>query len=154
MASRSRRTRQRDTDPMAMALGYLARCDRTEAQLTAFLVRKGLQAARIQPILRRLRGLGYLNDDAYARRWAAARVARQPMGRARLEAELSAKGLDRSVVLNTIEEVYRDLREPDLARMLMRRDRRGLKGATLAQRVRRLRGRGFSEEIIEEVLGS
>ena len=139
---------------MASALRYLARRDRTESQVRAFLVRSGVPAGRIPLLLNRLRELGYINDAAYAMRRAEARIIRRPMGRARLEAELIALGLDRSVVEETVEEVYLHRKESDLARKLIREWSRSRSAPGLVQQARRLRGRGFSEETIEEVLGS
>jgi len=134
------------------ALRYLARRDRTESQVTSFLRRRGVSAARIAGLRGRLRRLGYLNDDVFARRWAESRIARKPMGRLRLEAELLAQGLDRPVVLNTLGAVYGGRSERDLARDLLQT--RAGKALSQARQVRLLRNYGFSEETIELVLGS
>jgi regulatory protein len=138
---------------MAAALRYLALRDRTESQVTAFLTRRGFTAA-IPPLLRRLRSLGYLNDGAYAKRWAAARIARRPMGRARMEAELIGQGLARSLVLSTLDEVYRGRSEQELAQALLRQRGRSGKRTGPSQQARLLQSHGFSEETIEEVVGS
>ena len=134
------------------ALRYLARRDRTEAQVTGLLRRRGVSAARIAAQLQRLRRLGYLNDKVYARRWAESRIARKPMGRLRLEAELLAQGLDRPLVLNTLDAVYGGRSERDLARDLLRA--RAAQALSQARQVRLLRSHGFSEETIELVVGS
>src|SRR5512147_691703 len=76
---------------MALAIRYLARWDRTAAQVEQFLLRKGAAPAQIQQTIGRLSDLRYLNDGAYAERWIETRLARRPMGRERLEAELLLK---------------------------------------------------------------
>ena len=151
----SPRSRVADLDDQEIdqvALRYLARRDRTEAQVTGFLRRRGVSAARIVTQIQRLRRLGFLNDHVYARRWAESRIARKPMGRLRLEAELLAQGLDRPLVLNTLDAVYGGRSEPGLARDLLRT--RAGKALSQARQVRLLRSHGFSEETIELVLGS
>jgi len=139
-----------EADPFeAAAVRYLARRERTEAQVKAYLSRAGAPAGRIRTLLSRFREHGYLNDEAYAARWAGARLAKRPMGQARLEAELLAKGFERATVARALRQVYGELSQRDLARALLVRrrlsDRR--RGANL------LRLHGFGEEIIEELFG-
>ncbi|MGH7166774.1 MAG: regulatory protein RecX, partial [Nitrospiraceae bacterium] len=75
------------SDPTERAvLRYLARRDRTEAQVVAFLERHGTSPSRIKAWMTELRRRGYVNDKSFALRWAHARLARRPMGRERLEA--------------------------------------------------------------------
>jgi regulatory protein len=142
-------------DPVeAAAVRYLARRERTEAQVKAYLSRAGASAARIRSLLSRFREHGYINDEAYAARWARTRLARRPMGQARLEAELLAKGFERATVARVLRQVCGELSQLDLARVLLARrlgrlrssDRR--RGASLLQR------HGFDEEIIEKLFGA
>jgi regulatory protein len=142
------------TDPFeAAAVRYLARRERTEAQVKAYLSRAGAPAGRIRALLSRFREHGYINDDAYAARWARARLAKRPTGQARLESELLAKGFERATVAQVLRQVYGELSQLELARALLARrlgrqqssDRR--RGASLLQR------HGFDEEIIEELFG-
>jgi regulatory protein len=135
------------------AVRYLARRERTEAQVRNLLSRAGASATRIRSLLARFREQGYLDDQAYAARWARDRLARCPMGQARLEAELLAKGFDRTIVAKTVRQVYENRNQPALARtLLVKRLGRGAagdrrRGAGLLRRY------GFDEEIIEKVFG-
>lgn len=128
---------------------YLAQRERTEAQVKAYLSRAGAPASRIRALLSRFREQGYINDDAYASRWARARLAKRPMGQARLEAELLAKGFERATVALVVRQAYDGLSQRELAHTLLDRhrltDRRRAVGL--------LRRHGFDEEIIEELLG-
>ncbi|MEW6544812.1 MAG: RecX family transcriptional regulator [Nitrospirota bacterium] len=134
-------------------LRYLARRDRTEAQVRTYLGRTGASPVRIRQLLERLRHLGYVDDEAVARRLARARLSRRPMGRARLEAELLALGLARSVTDPVLDELYRERSERDLARLLLgRRPPRGRPNER-AREAGRLRRYGFSEDTIQDVLG-
>ncbi len=131
---------------------YLAQRDRTEAQVRAYLNRAGASAACIRSLLSRFRNQGYLDDRAYAVRWARARLARCPMGQARLEAELLAKGFDRATVATAVRQACEGTTQRALARALLTRrlgrtagDRR--RGASLLRRY------GFDEEIVEHMFG-
>ena len=135
------------------AVRYLARRERTEAQVKTFLIRAGASAACIRSLLSHFRERGYLNDRAYAARWARDRLARCPMGQARLEAELLAKGFDRTIVAKTVRQVYDDTNQRTLAKALLVQrlgraaagDRR--RGAGLLRRY------GFDEDLVEELFG-
>jgi len=131
---------------------YLARQERTEAQVKTFLGRAGASAVCIRSLLSRFREQGYLNDTAYAARWARDRLARCPMGPARLEAELLAKGFDRTIVAKAMRQAYDGANQRTLARALLVQrlgraveDRR--RGASLLRRY------GFDDEIVEELFG-
>ena len=121
--------------------------------MTGYLTRKKASPALVRRVLGRLRTWGYLDDDTFAARWAVARLARRPMGRARLEAELRAKGFDEGTIRQTIVQVFRETDEADLARTLVaRRLREGRRGLIRAAAV--LRRDGFTDDTIEEVLGA
>jgi len=129
---------------------YLAQRERTEAQVRAYLSRAGASAACIRSLLSRFRTQGFLDDKAYAVRWARARLARCPMGQARLEAELLAKGFDRTTVATALRQACEGTNQRALARALLALrlgraagDRR--RGAGLLRRY------GFDEEIIEDM---
>jgi regulatory protein len=132
------------------AVRYLAQRERTEAQVRAYLSRAGASAACTRSLLSRFRNQGYLDDKAYAVRWARARLAKCPMGQARLEAELLAKGFDRTTVATALRQACDGTNQRALARALLVRrlgratgDRR--RGASLLRRY------GFEEDIIEEL---
>ncbi len=138
---------------MLLAVRYLARWDRTVAQVERFLLGKGASPAQTKETIARLSDLRYLNDGAYAERWIQTRLARRPMGRERLEAELLFKGLPEAVVGRAIRSALRDLDEEALARRALDGILRTGKLLTPAQSVRFLRQRGFEEEIIDRMLG-
>jgi len=138
---------------MSLAIRYLARRDRTAAQVEQFLHRKGAEPAQTQQTIGRLSDLRYLNDGAYAERWIETRLTRRPMGRERLEAELLLQGVPETVAGRAIREALRDLDEDTLARRALAVIRRTGRQLTPAQSVRLLRHRGFEEETIDRMLG-
>jgi regulatory protein len=124
------------------ALRYLARKDRTAAQIRTYLDRIGASSARIRSLIAKFHRMGYLDDRAYARRWARNRIARRPVGRERLEFELRGQGLDAATIAGTIEELYAETSERELALKLFEA------GAITPAFFRR---RGFSEDTIEAI---
>lgn len=85
-------------DYLNLAVRYLARTDRTVAQVERYLRDKGATRPKAAAVVRELERLGYVNDQAYAVRWAETRLARRPMGRERLKAELLQRGFEEPVV--------------------------------------------------------
>lgn len=138
---------------MSLAVRYLARWDRTAAQVERFLLGKSALPAQIKETIARLSDLGYLNDGAYAERWIETRLTRRPMGRERLEAELLFKGVPEAVAGLAIRAALRDLDEDTLARRALAVVQRTGRQLTPAQSVRLLRQRGFEEETIDRMLG-
>ncbi|MDF2459354.1 MAG: hypothetical protein K0S79_1770, partial [Nitrospira sp.] len=98
------------------AVRYLARFDRTAAQVERFLTRKGASSAQAKQILGRLSTLRYLDDRAYAARWIEATLARRPMAVERLKSELLARGLSESVAGEMIRKGMEEVDEEALAR--------------------------------------
>ncbi len=132
---------------------YLARRERTEAQVEGFLSRAGASVVRIRTLLSHFRTQGYLNDHAYAARWACDRLARCPMGQARLEAELLAKGFDRMIVAKVMRQVYGGTNPRRLARALLVQRLGRAKAPDQRRGASLLRRYGFDEDIIEELCG-
>jgi regulatory protein len=85
-------------DPMDEALGYLTRRSRTVSETRRHLSGKGHSRPVVDDVIERLRRMGYLDDVAYAARYAGWAATEKPMGRARLAAQLAARGLDRETI--------------------------------------------------------
>lgn len=136
-----------------LSVRYLARWDRTAAQVEQFLRDKGASSIQAERTIGRLSDLRYLNDRAYAERWVESRLARQPMGRARLKAELQAKGISDSVVDAALGTALRGIDEEELARRALKaKHRTGRRRVTPVQAVRLLRQWGFDEEIVASIM--
>jgi SOS response regulatory protein OraA/RecX len=75
------------------------------------------------------------------------------MGRARLEAELAAKGFDAGTTARTLDAVYGDRREADMAEALLGRTS-ARRARSAAQQAALLRRHGFSEDTIEQMMGT
>src|SRR5262245_55818706 len=100
---------------LQLAVRALARRDRTTAQITELLAAQGASPPQIRAVVRRLVSLKYLDDAAFAARWIERRLARMPMGCARLQEELLATGCPERIARATIRARYRGVSERDLA---------------------------------------
>jgi regulatory protein len=115
-------------------LRYLAGRAHSRVELRRKLQRKGFPPEEVEGALARLRGLGYLDDDAFARGLVKRRSTSR--GPAALAAELAAKGIDRAGVAAALagldaeaqlaaatrlaEHLYAGIREPGYQEMLNR----------------------------------
>ena len=138
---------------LQLAVRALARSDRTTAQIERLLAAKGASSAQIRAVVRRLTSLRYLDDVAFAARWADRRLARMPMGHARLQEELLATGCPEHIVRATLRAIYRKVSEQDLAMQVVAMAGRTTLAQTPGRVVRLLNQRGFDEDTIETALG-
>ena len=134
------------------AVRYLARFDRTAAQVERFLTSKGASSATVKHVISRLSALRYLDDRAYAARWVETTLARKPMGRDRLKSELMARGLGETLADDVIVESLTGLDEETLARRALRLKGRARGRVPRQRTVSLLRQRGFGEETIERII--
>ncbi|MCC6965050.1 MAG: regulatory protein RecX [Nitrospira sp.] len=142
-----RRRGESPPDFLTMAIRYLARAERSASQVEQYVQGKGASRAQGQGVVRELERRGYLDDQAYATRWAESRLLRRPMGRERLKLELLGRGFEDPVAERALHSAYRSISEQELAcralegRMTMRP----------LQWVRFLRQRGFDDDTIQQV---
>jgi regulatory protein len=139
---------------LQLAVRALARSDRTTAQIERLLTAKGAPPSQVRAVVRRLTSLKYLDDVAFAARWADRRLGRMPMGRARLQEELLATGCSEQIVQATLRAAYRKMSEQDLAMQAVARAGRITSAPMRHRVVRLLSQRGFDEDTIETVMGS
>jgi len=138
---------------MHLAVRYLARWDRTVAQMEQFLRNKGASPTQVTHTIGRLSDLRYLNDRAYAERWVDSRLARQPMGRERLKVELQAKGVPDAVIAEALSDALKHVDEDELARRALTvRLRAGRRRMTSLQAARLLRQWGFDEDVVARIM--
>ena len=136
-----------------LAVRALARSDRTTAQIERLLAAKGASPSQVRGTILRLTSLRYLDDAAFAGRWVDRRLARMPMGRARLQEELLVTGCPEQIVLATLRATYRKVSELDLALQVVTTAGRTNSTQSLGRIARLLNQRGFDEDTIETVMG-
>jgi regulatory protein len=138
---------------LQLAVRALARSDRTKAQIERMLAAKGASPSQVRVAIRRLISSKYLDDVAFAARWADRRLARMPMGRARLQDELLATGCPEHIVQATLQATYRKVSERDLAMQVVAMAGQASSARTRDRLARLLSQRGFDEDTIETVMG-
>lgn len=99
----------------AKALRLLAARPRSELQLRERLaiVADG-QTEQVDRCIDRLKELGFVNDQSFARNYATYRVSAKPMGRLRLARELGARRVDHRTITETLDSVFDQITEEEL----------------------------------------
>jgi regulatory protein len=141
--------------PLDYAYRLLARRAYSEQELTEKLLAKGFVEAAVARTIARLKTQGYLNDARLAADQAE-RLRSRGFGPEGIRAKLTQKGLPPETVAQTLEtsEENQDL---DSAQRLLasRFSADALKEPqTHARAFRLLLRRGYSQEIVESLLGS
>jgi regulatory protein len=145
---KARASEAAERDYLTLALRSLARSDKTVAQLERLLRAKGADEPHCRSVIRELERRGYLNDQAFAARWAEAKLLRRPMGRARLKAELLQRGFNEAVAEKAVRLAYHGRSEQELACAALGAN---VNGRPSVQRARFLRQRGFDDDTIQHV---
>src|SRR5436190_17400990 len=147
---------RKDPDPLATAVRFLARGDRSTQQVTAFLSHHGYRPQAIRATQRTLERLGYLNDEAAALRLAQARLRRRPMGRIALVQILTTRAFPNDVADRAVRLAYDGVTEQAVAARFLRSLPRRFKDPVREARRRAalLATRGFPEDLIEPLLMS
>src|SRR5258705_6369669 len=96
------------------AVKLLAAKGRSIAELRERLLEgRGADDEVVETVISRLREYGYLDDEHFAVSYASLRVKQRPVGRRRLERDLTMKKIDRSVAEEALEKVYTENPEED-----------------------------------------
>jgi regulatory protein len=86
------------------ALDMLAFRARATRELRIALLRKGEDAANVEHAMERLQVMGLLDDAAYSRQYAHAKITGPGFSRRRLQAELAKRGVARDVADTAIAD--------------------------------------------------
>ncbi len=136
------------------AISLLANRNRSEQEIRDRLRRKGHQPASIDRTIERLTELSYLDDQEFARSWIENRQAFRPRGEYALRQELRSKGIDQSIVDQTLSQNPID--EVSMALAAARKKLPSLSSADPSSRHRKLishlQRRGFSYGSIRSAL--
>jgi regulatory protein len=136
------------------AIRLLTSRPRSVREIQERLRRKQYGDETIERVIERLRGWGYVDDEAFARYWVENRESNRPRGRRLIEQELRMKGIERESLAQAIDEAGIDERAGalEIARAKMRSYRgeeeivaRRRLGAFLARR-------GYGYDVVKPVL--
>lgn len=137
-------------DAFEVALRLLTQRSHSELELRRKLGRRRCPPEEIDRAVARARGLGYLDDAAFARALTAQRA--RTRGPALIAAELAARGVERAVVREAVGGVPRE-ELLAAARRLAARARAGDTGTDRRVVAGRLLRRGFPADVVREALG-
>jgi len=139
------------------ALDLLSRRSHFKRELERKLQQRGYDEGEVAETLERLRGEGLLDDQRTARELIRGRLARAPVGRLKLRADLVRRGVAKEIIDEALEAMTPD-DDLELVREAAERWRRArerpARGAerNRAALGRHLAGRGFSRRGIFTVL--
>jgi len=88
---------------MEAAAAFLAVRPRSVSETRRRLRHLGYRHGLVDEVLERLLGLGYLDDEAFARAWVESRDRARPRGESALRRELALKGIERETVATVLE---------------------------------------------------
>lgn len=135
---------------MNRAMYYLGKQIRSRKEVSTYLARKETEPEVMEAVLDRLEKLGYLNDQYYAERFAAARIKKG--GSFRVSMELRGKGISAEDAQAALEQIDPAQEEQSALRYA----ERALRGETDDKARRRayaaLSRRGYSGELIRRVM--
>lgn len=78
------------------------------------LTGRGATNAVVEEVITRLRDYGYLDDAKFAQSYASLRLRERPIGRRRLERDLSLKKVDKQTASTALDEVFEATPEAEL----------------------------------------
>jgi len=105
----------------AAAVSFLARRDRSEAELTRKLADKGFAPTDVEQAIARLKETGYLDDRRFARLWAESALRNGRGFGPRIRQGLLQRGLSAEIATEVITELAEQHDETGLVRELVAR---------------------------------
>ena len=142
-------------DALECALRFLSYRPRSAAEVHNYLISRGYSAAAAAETLAKLHSLSYLNDELFARNWAASKFTSGGYGPKRIEQELRSKGIREALIRDVLRETCDPGCEADRARSLLAKkfDSQDLADPKIVRRaVGFLQRRGYSSEVVFALL--
>ncbi len=128
----------------------LGRCEQCRFSLEQKLLKKEFDEETIKTALDYLESKKYLDDARYASSWIRCQCAIRPRGSIRLERDLCARGVSRSVALAAVKEYFETVDEVDMCRLALKK--LTSKNKNEEKLMKSLADKGFSYKIIQKVL--
>lgn len=139
------------------ALKFLSYRPRSEKELRDWFRRKEVGEETQKMITDKLKHLGFLNDEEFAKWWIEQRTSFRPSGARLLKMELKQKGISDEIMAKWLDGYMAQGNEKELIKKVVEKKLKSLKHLKepeLKQKLfQALARRGFSWEIIKEVLG-
>ena len=97
------------------AVNLLAFKPRSVSELRTRLLEKEWTSAEIvESVLEKLKEYNYLNDDQFAKSFAASKIREKPVGKRVLKQKLALKKLDKETVETALENIFEEIPEAEI----------------------------------------
>ena len=107
---------------MNRAANLLAAKPRSIRELRERLLEKEwTNGAIVDEVLEKLKEYDYVNDEQFARMFAASKLRQKPVGKRRLKQTLSQKKLDKETIEQAIEKVYENTPEDEVIEIAIKK---------------------------------
>lgn len=93
------------------ALRFLSYRPRSEKEIKDYFYKKGVGEETQKLVLKKLKKTGLLDDKEFALWWIEQRMTFRPSGKRLLEQELRKKGINREIIEEILEEIFKKERE-------------------------------------------
>jgi regulatory protein len=140
------------SDAFEVGLAGLRRKERTNAELTAWLERRGYGAEEIESAVGRLTEVGELDDARFARRYAEDKRELRGWGAERIRDALLARGVEPFVAQAAMEADSHEAQVSRARDLLTGRGQRLAKDADRARALGYLTRRGYEYEVAYEAI--
>jgi regulatory protein len=142
----------RSPEAFEAALAALRRKERSVAELTAWLERRGYDHDRVESALAGLIEAGELDDERFARRYAADKRALRGWGSGRIREALASRGIPDRLIEAALRDDPAAAQVERAAELLVRRARALAGEADRARALGFLTRRGYDYEIAYEAI--
>ncbi len=117
----------------------LGRRDHARKELLTKALKKGHTKEVVVSVLDELQQKGYIDEESFARKFAADKSSLNRWGPSKIKAHLIKKGIDRQIIDKSIEETFRDfeLKETFL-NLVLKKKRRFLREEDLIKRKKKI----------------
>jgi regulatory protein len=130
----------------------LAARPRSSAELRSYLRDKGAAPSTIDSVIERLQAQGYVDDAAFAAFWIKNRQQFKPRGKRALQFELRQKGLDDSIIQDSLAGLETNQAARQAAQSKINRLRGSDKRIFTQKLSAHLLRRGFDYDTVREVI--
>jgi regulatory protein len=140
------------------SLKYISFRPRSEKELQSWFKRKEVGEETQKLVVKKLKHLGFLNDEEFAKWWIEQRTEFHPSGMRLIKMELKQKGISDEIIVKLLNCYIVKDTEIDLAKKVLEKKLprlKNYKGQELRKKLQNLLAqRGFSWEVIKETINS
>jgi regulatory protein len=142
----------RSREAFERAVEALSHKERTAAELGTWLAGRGFEPAEIEPAVERLVETGGLDDERFARQFAADKRELRGWGPERIRKALAARGVDRDLIEAALAGDGRGSQLERAVELLERRGEAPLDEAARGRALAFLARRGYDSELAHDAV--